>query len=87
MILNISSVNTSSSLLDPLINKNMSHKANWLTNSKLFVELAAEQKHVNYHLCLFHYQLIRILYLIVKYNMKPVRPLQFFDPKVYFFFF
>ena len=50
--------------------------------SKLFVEQAAEQKNINYHLCLFHYQLIRILYLIVKYNMKSVKPLSFFDTKV-----
>ncbi len=48
---------------------------------KQLVELAAEQKHVNYSLCLFHSQLIRILYLIVRYNMKLVRPLAFFDTK------
>jgi hypothetical protein len=78
MIISVSSVNTSSSLTDPLINKMLPNSS----SSKLLVELASEQKHVNYHLCLFHYQLIRILYLISKYNMKSVRPLSFFDTKV-----
>ena len=50
--------------------------------SKQLVETAAEQKHVNYYLCLFHYQLIRILYLIIKYNIKSAKPLAFFDTKV-----
>lgn len=50
--------------------------------SKQLVELAAEQKHINYNLCSFHYQLIRILYLIAKYNMKSVKPYAFFDTKV-----
>lgn len=50
--------------------------------SKQLVELAAEQKHVNYHLCLFHYQLVRILYLVIKYNIKPVKIFSFFDTKV-----
>ncbi|RNA40948.1 rab3 GTPase-activating non-catalytic subunit-like, partial [Brachionus plicatilis] len=36
------------------------------SSNKQLVELAAEQKPVNYHLCLFQYQLIRILYLIGK---------------------
>lgn len=48
---------------------------------KQFVELAADQKHVNYFLCLFQMQLIRILYLIIKYNMKHTRPYSFFDTK------
>ena len=40
--------------------------------SKPLVEVAAEQKHVNYHLCLFHYQLVRILYLIVNiFSLAP----------------
>ena len=51
-------------------------------SSKQLVETAAEQKHINYHLCLFHNQLVKILYLIVKYNIKPVKPLSFFDTKV-----
>jgi hypothetical protein len=51
-------------------------------SSKQLVEKAAEQKHINYHLCLFHTQLVKILYLIVKYNIKPVKPLSFFDTKV-----
>lgn len=52
------------------------------SSSKQLVELAAEQKFVNYHLCAFHYQLIRMLYLIIKFNMKPVKPYSFFDTKV-----
>ena len=52
-------------------------------SAKQLVELAAEQKNVNYYLCLFHYQLIRILYLISKYSMKSVRPYSFFDTKVH----
>jgi hypothetical protein len=51
------------------------------SSSKQLVELAAEQKQANYHLCLFHYQLVRILYLITKYNMKTVHPYAFFDTK------
>ncbi len=53
-----------------------------LSYSKQLVETAAEQKHINYYLCLFHYQLIRILYLIIKYNIKSAKPLSFFDTKV-----
>ena len=82
MIINVSSVNASSSLIDPLANKSIINNSSTPLSSKLFVELASEQKHVNYHLCLFHYQLIRILYLIAKYNMKPVKLLSFFDTKV-----
>ena len=52
------------------------------TTSKQLVELAAEQKSINYFLCLFHSQLIRILYLTAKYNIKSVKPLSFFDTKV-----
>jgi hypothetical protein len=52
------------------------------SKNKQLVEIAAEQKHVNYFLCLFHSQLIRILYLITKYDMKSTRPLSFFDTKV-----
>ena len=52
------------------------------TNNKLLVEVASEQKPINYHLCLFHYQHIRILYLVVKYNMKNIKPYSFFDTKV-----
>ena len=81
MIINVSSVNASSSLLDPLASKNL-FNASSTSSPKLLVELASEQKHVNYHLCLFHYQLIRILYLIAKYNMKSVKTLSFFDTKV-----
>lgn len=54
------------------------------SGSKQLVELAAEQKHVNYHLCAFHYQLVRMLFLIIKFNMKPVKPFAFFDTKVTF---
>lgn len=50
-------------------------------NHKQLVELAAEQKYVNYHLCSFHCQLVRILYLVIKYNIKPVKPYSFFDTK------
>ena len=53
-----------------------------ISSSKQFVELAAEQKYVNYHLCLFHYQLVRILFFIMKYSMKLIRPLALFDTKV-----
>jgi hypothetical protein len=56
--------------------------SNFSSFQKPLVEIAAEQKHVNYHLCLFHYQLLRILYLIAKYDMKSVRPYAFFDTKV-----
>jgi hypothetical protein len=49
---------------------------------KQLVEQAAEQKHVNYHLCVFHYQLIRILFFIMKFNIKPTRPFAYFDTKV-----
>jgi hypothetical protein len=53
-----------------------------INNGKQLAETASEQKPVNYHLCLFQYQLIRILYLIIKYSMKSARPLSFFDTKV-----
>lgn len=76
MILNLASGSNSSTDIQGKI-KNSS--------SKQLVEMAAEQKHVNYQLCLFQYQLIRILFLIVKYKMKSVRPYQFFDTKVIFF--
>ena len=52
-----------------------------INSTKPLVELACEQKYVNYHLCLFQYQLIRILYLTIRYNLKSVRPLSFFDTK------
>jgi hypothetical protein len=52
------------------------------TSNKQLVELAAEQKYINYHLCLFHYQFIRLLYFLIKYNIKPVRALAFYDTKV-----
>ena len=52
------------------------------SSSKQLVEVASEQKHVNYHLCLFQYQLVRILYLTIRYNLKSVRPLSaIFDSK------
>jgi hypothetical protein len=51
-------------------------------SNKQLVESAAEQKHINFHICLLQYQLIRIIYLIIKYNMKSVKPLTFFDTKV-----
>lgn len=63
----------------------MQEKVNLKNSSekcKQLVELAAEQKPINYHLCLFQYQLIRILLLIVKYKMKSVKPYSFFDTKV-----
>ena len=48
---------------------------------KQVIEQAAEQKHVNYHLCVFHSQLIRILYFIMKFKIKPTRPFAYFDAK------
>ncbi len=78
-------INTSS-LIDPMSNNpsgsSGKHSLANLANSKQLVELAAEQKHINYFLCLFHYQLIRILYLIIKYNIKSAKPYSFFDTKV-----
>ena len=75
MILNLATGSSSSTDLNgKLKNSN--------TTPKLLVELAAEQKHVNYHLCLFQYQLIRILFLIVKYKIKPAKPYSFYDTKV-----
>jgi hypothetical protein len=76
LIINSSSISSDSSNAN-----NKSSIANF-SYSKQLVETAAEQKHINYYLCLFHYQLIRILYLIIKYNIKSAKPLSFFDTKV-----
>ena len=64
-------------------NSNIKSSLSNFSYSKQLVETAAEQKHINYYLCLFHYQLIRILYLIIKYNIKSAKPLSFFDTKVF----
>jgi hypothetical protein len=65
---------------DTLINQTEEKSA--LCVGKQLIELASEQKHINYQLCLFQYQLLRILFLAIKYNMKSVKPFSFYDTKV-----
>lgn len=76
MFLSLGKSETTSTSSDKLSSINNSNKP--------LVEIASDQKHINYHLCLFQYQIVRILYLIQKYNLKSVRPLSFFDTKVCF---
>ena len=45
------------------------------------VELVMEQKSANGHLVLHHDKLIQILYYIMYYHMKSIRPLSLFDSK------
>ncbi|CAF0721618.1 unnamed protein product [Didymodactylos carnosus] len=45
------------------------------------IELIMEQKQVNPHLVWHHYKLIRLLYYIMYYHMKSIKPMSMFDTK------
>lgn len=46
------------------------------------VELALEQKHVHYPLVEHHSVLCAILYAVMRFSLKAVKPLSLFDSKV-----
>lgn len=46
------------------------------------VELALEQKHIHYPLVEHQYVLSAIMYAIMKFSLKSVKPLSLFDSKV-----
>lgn len=46
------------------------------------VELALEQKHIHYPLVEHHSVLCSILYAVMRFSLKTVKPLSLFDSKV-----
>lgn len=77
-------IENNSQLNEDLINQSLNDplKPTSLANdTKSLSEKSAEQKHINYHLCLFHTQLVRVLLFIIKFNIKTIRPLSLYDTK------
>lgn len=56
----------------------------WLTveGPVSIVELALEQKHIHYPLVEHHSVLCSILYAVMRFSLKAVKPLSLFDSKV-----